>query len=806
MLLIIEPELKAIEGNLTNCTEKLDITAKQDNTNEIELDVAELKIHSVSWSKDLCRDENKEYSDKKNGHNERELFFITQTKKEKLVIKLEKTLSKGDSICITIKYSAGIYGDDFTLGRIPRSGFHFIQPDKYYPEKNLQAWTQGETIESRYWFPCLDDPQVKFAREIHIRVPRDYMVISNGDLVSNNPVQVEGASKNYNEKGDKNQIEWIWREETPIPTYLTSVVIGTFSHAEDKYGKLPLFYYWPKDIENKNYEPMLTFKSTPSIIEYFQKYLDIKFPYSKYSQVAVDDFDFGGMENASCTTLTRNFLHDKKASIDYTGDIEVICHELAHQWFGDLVTCKDWSHIWLNEGFATYCEALFREHGRGLDDDEFLYYLRRISNRYFNEAISKYKRPLVTNAYSHPDEVFDDHSYRKGAFVLHMIRHYIGNEAFKKSLNAYLDKYGNKTAETDDLKQIFEVISGTNLQQFFNQWVYKPGHPELDLEYALEEEKDSKNLKIKIIQKQEQSNEFVFEFPLEVRIVFSDDNNDKKPVTIQISKKITDYLYEIPKYENIKWISINPEFKILKEIKSLKLTEEKDNFKLREMLLNQLKNAKTVIERIQAASILQDKKYSDDYVINALRDIILSNTFYGVCVVAANALGSYAISNDENIKSKVYQILIAFFRKDVEGNNQLYSTLRPQIRQALVAALGRFGKEGSLEVLKPLLSEQSYFVEQQAAIAIGSSSKNLPSDNQKKKEMIQLLEDLTNTTTTFQNLLARGAIDGLKEFSKDEDEQIVKEVADIIVNKSNYGNEYLLKTYSHFCFGEIFTQ
>ena len=193
MLLIIEPELKAKEGNLTNCTEKLDITAKQDNTNEIELDVAELKIHSVSWSKDLCRDENKEYSDKKNGHNEKELFFITQTKKEKLVIKLEKTLSKGDSICITIKYSAGIYGDDFTLGRIPRSGFHFIQPDKYYPEKNLQAWTQGETIESRYWFPCLDDPQVKFAREIHIRVPRDYMVISNGDLVSNNPVQVEGV-------------------------------------------------------------------------------------------------------------------------------------------------------------------------------------------------------------------------------------------------------------------------------------------------------------------------------------------------------------------------------------------------------------------------------------------------------------------------------------------------------------------------------------------------------------------------------------------------------------------------------------
>jgi aminopeptidase N len=451
MLLIIEPELKTKEGNLTDCIQKLDITAKQNNINEIELDIAELKIHSVSWSADLCQDNNEKYSNNKNNNNEKELFFITQSKKDKLTIRLAETLSEGDSICITIKYSAGIYGDDFTLGRKPRSGFHFIQPDKYYPDKNLQAWTQGETIESRYWFPCLDDPQVKFPREIHIIVPQDHIVISNGDLVSNNPVQIQEYGSISNEKEDKNKIEWIWREETPISTYLTSVVIGTFSHAEDKYGKIPLFYYWPRDIENKNYEPMLTFKSTPNVIEFFQKYLDTKYPYSKYSQVVVDDFDFGGMENASCTTLGRNYLHDKKASVDYTGDIEVVCHELAHQWFGDLVTCRDWSHIWLNEGFATYFEALYKEHDRGLDDNEFLYYLRQISNRYFNEATNEYKRSLVTNIYKHPDDVFDRHSYQKGACVLHMIRHYIGNDAFKKSLNAYLDKYRNKITETDDL-------------------------------------------------------------------------------------------------------------------------------------------------------------------------------------------------------------------------------------------------------------------------------------------------------------------------------------------------------------------
>jgi aminopeptidase N len=278
-----------------------------------------------------------------------------------------------------------------------------------------------------------------------------------------------------------------------------------------------------------------------------------------------------------------------------------------------------------------------------------------------------------------------------------------------------------------------------------------------------------------------------------VRIVLSNDSNDKLPESIQISNKITEYLYEIPKNKSIRWISIDPEFKVLYEIKSLKILEEKHNFKLKEMVMEQIKNAKTVIERIQASGILQDRKYADDSVINELKDLTLSNMFYGVCVIAANTLGSYASSKDENIKSKVYQSLNELFRKITEGKGQHLSTLPPQVRRALVSALGRFEKNESLDILKPFLSEQSYFVEQQAAIAIGRSSKNLPSDSHEKKSMLQLLKDFANTTTTFQNLLARGAIDGLKEFSRDEDEQIVKDVADFIVDKSNYGNDYWMR-------------
>ena len=783
MLLIIEPDIKAKEGNLTNCTEKLDITAKHDNINEIELDIAELKIHSVSSSANLCRDD-KNNNNKNN--NDKELFFTPHNKKDKLTIKLGEPLSEGSQICITIKYSAGVYGIGYTLGRKPRSGFHFIQPDKYYPEKSLQAWTQGETIESRYWFPCLDDPQVKFPREIRIIVPQDYIVISNGKQETTYRV-IEGRDNNDNEN-KKN--EWMWREDTPISTYLTSVVIGIFSQAEDKCGNVPLFYYWPKDIEKMGYDAMLSFKSTPSMIEFFQEFLDTEYPFSKYSQVAVDDFDFGGMENTSCTTLTKSILHDKKASLDYTRDIEVVAHELAHQWFGDLVTCRDWSHIWLNEGLATYFEALYKEQKRGLDDNEFLYYVLQTADTYFDEAVTKYKRPIVTNGYKHPDDLFDSHSYEKGGCVLHMLRHYIGTDDFKISLKVYLDKYRNKTAETDDLRKVFEEVSGISLQQFFNQWVYKPGHPELEIEYSIEG-KELEKLKIKISQTQQESNDFIFEFALEVRLVFSNDNNDKKPEIIQISEKVTEYSYDIPKGVKIQWISIDPEFKILKEIKSIKISEEKEDFKLKEILTMQLKSGKTIIERIQAARILQEKNYSDedDVIPTTLQKVVLEDIFYGVSIEAANTLGSYASVKDEEIKTKVFQSLITLFYEDNEGKS-IFSKLHPQIRQALVIALGGFEREESFGVLQPLLTEQSYFVEQQAAVAIGKSSKKL--SQEQKRKIIELLDDLTQTKT-FRNVLARGAMLGLREFSKDEDGQIVDEIADILIDKSKYGNDFWIR-------------
>ena len=175
---------------------------------------------------------------------------------------------------------------------------------------------------------------------------------------------------------------WKYSEKKPLPSYLVSVVIGTFSQYESKYRDVSLYYYWPEEIKEE--DAMLTFSETPQMLKFFEEYFETKYPFQKYTQTAVDNFEFGGMENTTCTTLTRRVLHDKTASKDYRNDIFLVVHELAHQWFGDMVTCKDWPHIWLNEGFATYCESLYWENSRG--KDEFYYNLIEATDIYFEES------------------------------------------------------------------------------------------------------------------------------------------------------------------------------------------------------------------------------------------------------------------------------------------------------------------------------------------------------------------------------------------------------------------------------------
>lgn len=764
MSLEIKPDFE--EKILVDCEQEIKVTALKDIT-EITLDIAEIMIKDVRSSAINISE------------------FYTDGN-EKLIIKFSAPLIKEKTIDTKISYSAGYYHlDGKGPFNTPRNGFHFISKHGQEAQQMAyQTWTQGEALESRYWFPCIDVPQVKFTMNIEITVPQGFTVISNGVLES---------------KISENELtKWKYTEKNPIPSYLVSVVVGEFSEFESKYNDLPINYYWPKEIEKE--DAMLTFSETPQMLTFFEEYFNTKYPFQKYTQIAVDNFEFGGMENSSCTTLTRRVLHDKITDIDYKNDKFLVSHELAHQWFGDLVTCKDWPHIWLNEGFATYCESLYWEKTRGTD--EFHYNLIESTDSYFEEANEQYTRPIVTNVYKHPDELFDVHSYEKAGFILHMLRNYLGDSIFRKSVEVYLDRYRNKSVESADLLKVFEEISGQEMQSFFDQWIYRKGHPELEIELSIEKANNQNNkqstgtgkLKIKIIQKNdeishvESLNFYKFQMEIKLNISHSHEKNSQKIVVISVDGKTSEHEYNIPMDSRIDSISVDPHFKILKRVKSIKIQSESKEFQLKIMLINLLNNGDTVIERVNAIRLLKNIRSPD--VIYALEYAIENDKFYGVSVEATNAIGSFYDKKNYEISDAAYSALVSILK-----NRSIFDTLRTEVKRAIIKNIGVFEKEESIELLKNFLinsNKESIYVKSSAAKAIGKSSKQLPHRDM-KENIISMLKNLVDSTNTFQNVVATGALEGLKEFSTDKEQDIYLDIAKFFIENTNQSKDYFIR-------------
>ena len=836
MTLSIKPNLKDEKNNLENCQEKLDITTLTD-LNQILLDIAEIKVNSVNLSGNN--------SNKINNKIKIDFNDGDKDNPDKLIITLSETIKKGTSLSLIINYSAGFDIDKKSLGK-PRSGFHFINHDESHCSKSFQAWTQGEANESRYWFPCLDDPQVKFPREIHVTVPEDYIVISNG--VKENVVEHFNGN-NIKEK------EWIWKESEPISTYLTSIVIGKFKNKTIQYRSnrndesIRLEYYWSEEIEKRKYDPMLTYGDTPNFLKFFEKYLGVDYPYKKYSQVAVEDFDYGGMENASCTTLEGEVFHDENALPNYTFDDEVVIHELAHQWFGDLVTCKDWSHLWLNEGFATYFESLYLDKeyinnkSAKSSRDEFYYYLiTSIIDVYMSETL-QYKHPLVTKVYKHPDDLLDGHTYQKGGSILHMLRSEIGDENFSNSLKNYLTSYRNKSVETDDLRKVMEDESAISLEKFFDQWVYRKGHPVLDIDLVLS--KDELKVIIKQINQSINNQNLikkgilvndpkaieplvdeqdVFEFPLEVKLYFAD--SEPKLFKLNINKNNYEHSIKLEKgYEQtLQFISIDPELKILKEISSYKVVDQVNEgsnkkFSSLLMLMKQLKHGETVVERIDAARLLKTESPSKD-TINSIKDSIVNDPFYGVSLESINTITSYADLDkiiEEEIRTYAYRTIESFFVENKTKSVSLSLIEDKRIISSLISSFSQFKKfnnKKSLDLIKPFVNNPNWFIARSAIAAIGKIASNLTLKEkekdkekessltlQEKKEIIEFLKDIVNKERddnkieqkSFRNLLARGAINGLQNFASDQEEKIILDIANFLILCSSYGNDFLIR-------------
>ncbi len=368
-------------------------------------------------------------------------------------IELDRAYSPGETIAVRLKYTS-----------TPKKGVYFVDAETGETTINhsAQIWSQGEADEAHHWFPSFDFPSDKAITEQYITAFSDETVIGNGEFLG---------------KADNGNGTATWHYKMPVPhsTYLVSFVVGKYARIDDKYGDIPLgFYVYPgKEVTARN-----AFGKTKDMIAVYEKLTGVKFPYNKYDQTIVAKFQFGGMENITATTMadTEIFFGD----FDFGKEIvtDLVSHELAHSWFGDLVTCRNWAELWLNESFATYMEATYREQVNGRAD-----YLRKIHSDatefLTDDAITRRRHGLYNLRAGELEKLFDVSAvtYNKGGVVLHMLREQIGTEAFWKGINSYLNKHKFANVETQDLEAAMEESSGQDLKWFFDQWVYHAGAP-----------------------------------------------------------------------------------------------------------------------------------------------------------------------------------------------------------------------------------------------------------------------------------------------------------------------------------------
>lgn len=568
LIVELDFEKKSIAGKIIHTVEPIG-----EAINHVEFDSGDLTIKSVLVS-------GKRVSD-----------FETETNGIRIPLGLE--LARGESVDIEIEYSG-----------TPKRGLYFRSPSRDFPNWRVHAFTQGESEDSKFWYPCYDYPNMRTSTETVITVPSSMVVVSNGKLIQE-PVEKNGKKT------------WHFSQEIPHSSYLLSLVAGEFTEVHETHDGILLQYVYPP---GKDEEAKRSFGNTPKMIDFFSQMTGQKYPYPKYSQSTVSDFMYGGMENISATTLTDRTLHDTRAHLDFTSD-SLVSHELAHQWFGDLLTCKDWSHAWLNEGFATYFAALWREHDEGVDDFQYFMYSPTMDN--LIDELDRYDRAIVSKRYWDADELFDHHTYEKGSWVLNGLRGLLGDDLFFSGIKNYVAKHKNSCVETSDFRKALEETSGLELEYFFDQWVYSPGFPDYAASYRWNADQSLAELQL------EQINAGSGEMPLitnPITILFTFRNGKTVSKKIGMKEKQGSFFFSFD--EAPLNVNIDPKNWILKKLRFSKP---------KEMHLYQLKNDENAMERVRAAQELT--AFPTDDVVQALCDALDSDKFWGLQSEAGKALG-----------------------------------------------------------------------------------------------------------------------------------------------------------------------
>ncbi|HEY5281365.1 MAG TPA: M1 family aminopeptidase [Polyangia bacterium] len=633
----LTPDLQSriLRGRVT-----LALQSRRDDLQAVELDAVDMTFAAVTVDEAPAK--------------------ATQYDGKRLRIELKSPRRRGDKLAVTIDYQC-----------TPTRGLYFVGPDEAHPGRPRECWTQGQDEDSRFYFPCIDAPLLKSTSEVLCTAPAELFVLSNGAL------------RERRELGDGNHL-WHYVLDFPHSPYLVTLVCGQFAEIKDRASEtgVDVYYYGPKGREA---DLKRSLAATPALIDFFSKIIGVPYPFGRYSQIFVSDFIFGGMENTSATTLTAEAMLDERAALDQ--DIEsLVAHELAHQWWGDLVTCREWPEAWLNEGFATYFEYIWRTHSKSRDEADIE--LLGDLDTYLDEA-NEYQRPIVCRQFEEPIDLFDRHLYEKGGRVLHMLRNEIGDADFFRALRLYAERHAHGSVETRDLARAVEEATGRNLDRFFQQWTDHPGHPDLECSWQWDADKRMGSFRVE----QKQEGDKLYDLSALVRIEVAGQEHDEA-----IHIHLRSHTFELRLDEAPGQVIFDPGDVLLKTVKF---------DKPRPLWAHQLAFARLAIDRVLAARALSEKP--DRTTVAALRTALETDAFWAVRAAAATALG-------RTRRQDALDALLASRGQE-----------HPKVRRAIAAALGEFridldpGNARAALTLEKWVSDgdPSCFVEASAALALG---------------------------------------------------------------------------------------
>ncbi len=638
-----------------------------------------------------------------------EVDFDVDSDSESMMVYLSKPLDQGTSEELTFTYTI----------ENPRVGLWFTNPCPEFPNIESSFWTQMQDDCCRACVPIYDNPSHKFPTETILTVPDGYFAMSNGYLKER-------------KKNDDGTETFHWVQELPIPAYLLTMAASEYVEYKENLDGLEVSFYAHKKWDRETV--YRSFGKTPEMIRFFEQKLGVKYPWAKYAQITAANFVIGGMENTSATTQTDVTLHDEKIHKDYQSDW-LVAHELAHMWGGDLVTCRTWSHGWLNEGWGTQMQNEWKLHDIGLD--EYLYDQYGKQTSYFDEDKNQYRRPIVQNEWERGSDMFDRHLYPGAAWRYYMLKHLVGEDRWWQILGEWMTRFAHKSPYTHDLEALLTEMTGEDYGWFFEQWLYKAGYPECKITCSHDEKLGHALVKIEQTHKHNDGmTPEVFKFPLTVEFV--DNEGEVTRYTMQVNERVHTFYYPVERKP--KQILIDPDYAVLMDW---------DITKPEQMWIDQLHHGRNVIMRIKAAQALGNK--ANPISLEALGKALVEESFWGVQGEIAKVLGK--VKND----SALIQLL--------KGCNLKDSRARTQV----AAALGNFYEsEKALNALKNMLNDEtSDFVVASAATSIGQI--------RHEESFAILKEGIRKAPETWTEIVRRGFLSGLKETGKREAIQIIVE-------------------------------